>query len=227
MGFSVIHHHTIIRNQTSQVFELLATVCVAEQINQLQHGWWIQHAAIVTCIRHISKKHPSNWHVIHTNTYTHTWPVSCPGVSRGRWPPLSSTSCVPPTSPKRETLSWQQPSSLSFNHPPPLSFLSISSPSSHFNIPPPQLIPHFCNLRRYTGDVIYFEGYQKRGILKPLLISLTCRNSTYKPGEPHSVMWVGLTIRSDSIVNGKHHPYCALLSGLSRLRTWWGFLGVL
>lgn len=116
MCFRKIHHHTVEHNTAGQVFELLSSV---EQINQLQRGWWIQHAVIVTCISHISKRHPSNRQDAHTHIYTHMAGLLSWRVKR----PLTSTElhflCSSHQSPKRETLSWQQPSSLSFNHPPP------------------------------------------------------------------------------------------------------------
>lgn len=179
MCFSVIHHHTIIHTTTSQLFELLATVRVAEQINQLQHSWWIQHA---TRIGYISKKHPSKWQDIHTVTLTHarthTRPISCPDVSKGHWPPLSSTSSVPPTRVPRGKL-WSDNNL----HRCLLTIIllllpmssSVISYSWHFLPPssyhPPQIIPWVCNLRRYTGDVIHFKGHQKRGKLKPRITS--------------------------------------------------------
>lgn len=65
MLFCVIHHHTLIRSSMSQVLELLVTVRVVAQINQLQLGWWLQHAVIVTRMSHISRNHPSQWRDAH------------------------------------------------------------------------------------------------------------------------------------------------------------------
>ena len=117
---SSCYHHVFQKNPSShhrtQHRRPTVLVCWA---NKLQRGWWIQHAVIVTCISHISKRHPSNWQDAHTHIYTHTAGLLSWRVKR----PLTSTElhflCSSYQSPKRETLSWQQPSSLSFNHPPP------------------------------------------------------------------------------------------------------------
>lgn len=114
MCFSVIHHHIVVPTTAGQVTELPATVSLVEQINHLHHSWCTCCNTVVTHICHISKQHPSKWQDVHT--YIHTLTVSCPSMSRGCWPSLSSTSCVPPTRvPRGRTLNQQKPSSLSLN----------------------------------------------------------------------------------------------------------------
>lgn len=114
MCFSVIHHHIVVPTTAGQVSELPATVRLVEQINHLHHSWCTCCNTVVTHICHISKQHPSKWQDVHT--YIHTLTVSCPSMSRGCWPSLSSTSCVPPTRvPRGRTLNQQKPSSLSLN----------------------------------------------------------------------------------------------------------------
>lgn len=120
MCFNVIHHHIVVPTTAGQVTELPATVRLVEQINHLHHSWCTCCNTVVTHICHISKQHPSKWQDVHT--YIHTLTVSCPSMSRGCWPSLSSTSCVPPTRvPRGRTLNQQKPSSLSLN------LLSIST----------------------------------------------------------------------------------------------------
>lgn len=169
--------------------------------------------------------------------YTHTWPASRPGVSKGHWPPLGSTSCVLSTRvPRGNTLSWQQPSSLSFDHPPhpPVnvlpSFLTrgISSSFIHFRASQMFAVKGDTQIR----DGIYFKSYRKRPILKFLMMFLTYRNSIYKLGEQHynvngthNVEWLQHHL-------WKHHPCFELLSGPLHCLRWglgrqWGFLGVL
>lgn len=144
---------------------------------------------------------------MHTHTHPHTYiqkhtrPVSCPVMSRGHWPPLSCTSCVPPTSVPRGLYA---DNSL---HLCLLTILLLQTVSSSLISYPRYFLPHYnVPLRSAQNwqEILCISTDIWRE-LKPFLISFICKTCTYLL-EQHSAMWVGLIMYSDTIVHGKHHP---------------------
>lgn len=127
--------------------------------------------------------------------------------------PLTSTElhflCSSRKSPKRETLNWQQP---------PMAVLWPSSSSSSQCLPPSFWLVEFPPQHplsvqsRAVLQCQRFDLFQRTYEETWCLLKLPSHVGTL-PTNWQCVMWVGFLILGDAVVTGKHHLYCALLSG--------------